>query len=140
MTVHIKESVTVNAPAKNIFKLLWSVKTYPDIFPQISKASEKKKGDKKEAVFETDLLGKISYTLLMEQEPPSLIKWSLIKGDMMKSNEGAWIIKEKNGKTHLTYKMDVELSAWIPDSIAQNLLTKHLPNVMNKIKEKMENK
>ena len=140
MSIKVSESILINAKAKQIFDILWDVKTYKEVFPEIKEVKSKKKGDKKEASFSAELMGTVNYTLLLEQHPPKQITWTLVKGDMMKSNTGAWTFQEKNNKTKLTYAMEVELSIWVPDSIVERLLSKHLPAVMNRLKEKCEKK
>lgn len=80
-----------------------------------------------------NIIKEISYTIDLQQVPNKEVKWSLVKGDMMKLNNGRWTLKDLGGgKTEVTYSLEVELKGFLPglSIVEKTLVSTNLPLTM----------
>lgn len=80
-----------------------------------------------------NIIKEISYTISLKHILNQEVNWSLVKGDMMKLNNGRWTLKDLgNGKTEVTYSLEVELKGFLPGlgMIEKTLVNTNLPLTM----------
>jgi|GEM_PF-423770 len=89
---------------------------------------------------ELSLVGKsVRYELVAEGVPGHSLVWSLVSGDFMRENAGAWLIDAlPNGQTRATFQMAVVLKGWFPGSVVNGLLTKTCPANVQAFKAEAE--
>ena len=89
-------SVTVNVPPEKLFEVITDYEKYPEFLPEVKKAKvEFGAGNVKEVTYTVDLKAKvITYTLKHTARPPDELAWTMVRGEMMKGNDGAWILKD----------------------------------------------
>jgi ribosome-associated toxin RatA of RatAB toxin-antitoxin module len=83
--------------------------------------------------FNLSLIKEISYVLKLAHRPNQEVSWSLVSGDLMKVNNGRWTLKDLgNGKTEVTYFLEVELKGFFPGlgMIEKTLVNTNLPLTM----------
>ena len=84
--------------------------------------------------FTLNLIKKISYTIDLVHTENKSVTWTLDNGDMMKINNGSWSLKDLgDGRTEVTYSIEVELKGFIPGlgMIEKGLVTTNLPITLN---------
>ena len=89
--------------------------------------------DEKSAKVEYSLsvIKTFKYIINTKMEKPTKISWSLDSGDLFKKNDGSWDLKDLgNGKTEVTYTLDVDFKIFAPSSILNALTAKNLPSMM----------
>lgn len=133
--------VEIKAPIKKVFEVLSDFESYPEFLSGSKKVNILKKSAKKMQVeFQMDVIKTISYTLDVELKSPTEITWTLVKGDFMKSNTGAWKLTEKKkGVTEAVYEIEIGFGMLVPKSVASMLVEKNLPGMMKEFKERVEN-
>src|SRR5439155_1456603 len=68
---------------------------YPEFLLEVKKVKvEGGQGSIKEVTYMVDITAKvITYTLKHTAERPTKLSWTMVKGEMMKGNDGAWTLK-----------------------------------------------
>jgi len=95
----------------------------------------------KEVTYMVDIKAKvITYTLKHTAERPSKVSWTMVKGEMMKGNDGAWTLKPgtQAGTTDATYTIDLKLSSLVPGFIEKALAEQSLPGLLANFKARAE--
>jgi len=135
-------SVTVNVPPEKLFDVITDYEKYPEFLPEVKKVKvQGGQGSIKEVTYEVDIKAKvITYTLKHNAERPSKLSWTMIKGEMMKGNDGAWTLKPgaQPGTTDATYTIDLKLSSLVPAFIEKALAEQSLPGLLANFKARAE--
>lgn len=136
----VSESIEIKATPKQCYEVITDYESYPEFLKETKDVSiEKKSGNSATVTYSINVVKKFSYTLKMTGKPGKSLKWSLIKGDIMKKNNGEWILEEiEKGKTLATYNIDVELNLMVPGMISKMLVGKSLPSMLKSFKKRIE--
>jgi hypothetical protein len=62
----------------------------------------------------------------------------MVRGEMMKGNDGAWILKAVPEGTEATYKIDLKLGALVPSMVERMLAEQSLPGLLANFKKRIE--
>lgn len=82
--------------------------------------------------YSINMIKSFKYIINTKQERPTRVSWSLDSGDLFKKNDGDWKLKDLgNGKTEVTYSLDIDFKMFAPSSILSALTDKNLPVMMN---------
>jgi ribosome-associated toxin RatA of RatAB toxin-antitoxin module len=135
-------SVTVNVPPEKMFDVIVDYEKYPEFLPEVKKVKvEAGQGAIKEVTYTVDIKAKvITYTLKHTADRPNKLSWTMIKGEMMKGNDGAWTLKPgaQPGTTEATYTIDLKLSSLVPGFIEKALAEQSLPGLLTNFKNRAE--
>lgn len=133
-------TIEINASKKKVFDVISDFESYPDFLPETKTAViDKHTKTKYTVTFTLDVIKTITYTLEMTVSAPNELSWTLVKGDMMKSNTGRWILEEvKKGLTKATYEIDVDLGLLVPSAVTKTLISRDLPKMLKHFKERVE--
>lgn len=135
-----KVSIDIKAPIKKVYEVITDFENYPKFISGTKSAKILKKNkNKMEVEFKIDVIKTITYSIAIELDPPNGFTWSLIKGEVMKSNSGGWQLKEIDKKnTKAFYEIEVGFGLLIPSSISKLLMDKNLPQMLKEFKERAE--
>jgi len=135
-------SVTINVPPEKLFEVIVDYEKYPEFLPEVKKVHVNAgQGSIKEVTYTVDIKAKvITYTLKHTAEKPAKVAWTMIKGEMMKGNDGAWTLKPgaQPGTTEATYTIDLKLSSLVPGFIEKALAEQSLPGLLANFKARAE--
>lgn len=137
----VSESIDIQASKKKIYDVITDFESYPEFLPETKSAViEKHKGNHYVVTFVVEVVKKISYTLDLHGTPGEELAWTLVKGDVMKSNTGRWILEpgSKKGIVHATYEVDLDLGLLVPSALTRTLVSKDLPKMLARFKERIE--
>lgn len=136
----LSESIEIKATPKHCYEVISDYEKYPEYLSESKNVViNSKNGNSAEVTFTIEVIKKISYTLKMTGIPPKKISWKLIKGDLMKKNEGYWTFEEvKKGITKAIYTLDIELGLFVPGLITKKLIGSNLPAMMKAQKKRIE--
>ena len=133
-------SIAIKAPKERVFEIISNFAKYPKFIPEIEdvKVISKSKTRAK-ARFTVNLMKLISYTLDMKLSSPDRISWTLIEGEFMESNDGAWELTslEKN-LTDASFTIDIGFPFWVPSSLAEGAIKSTMPKMMKHFKMEAE--
>ena len=133
-------SVTVNVPPDKLFDIIADYEKYPEFLPEVKKVKvEGGQGAIKEVTYTVDIKAKvISYTLRHTAKPPHELAWTMVRGEVMKGNDGAWVLKPVPEGTEATYKIDLKLGALVPSMVECKLAEQSLPGLLQNFKKRIE--
>lgn len=81
--------------------------------------------------YSLNMIKSFKYIINIKQERPNRLSWTLDSGDLFKKNDGEWKLKDLgNGKTEVTYSLDLDFKMFAPSSILSALTSKNLPVMM----------
>ena len=135
------KSVIINVPPEKFFEVVTDYDKYGEFLPEVKKVKvEGGQGSIKEVTYTVDIKAKvINYTLKHIAEKPTKMTWTMIKGEMMKGNDGSWTLKPSaNGGTEATYHIDLKLSSLVPGFIEKALAEQSLPALLANFKARAE--
>ena len=135
-----ERSIVISAPPEKVFEVVADYEKYPEFLPEVKKVKvDFGTGNVKEVTYTVDIKAKvITYTLKHTARPPGEIAWTMVKGEMMKGNDGAWILKAVPGGTEATYKIDLKLGALVPSMVERMLAEQSLPGLLQNFKKRIE--
>jgi ribosome-associated toxin RatA of RatAB toxin-antitoxin module len=126
---------------------LWDVITDYANYPEFVEGLEsltitKKDGKDTYADYIVSMMGKkIHYTLKHSENPKKGLKWTMVKGEFFKSNNGAWDIKAKgDDQVEATYTVDVGFPLLVPKAIVNTLTGTQLPAMMKAFEDRAKAK
>lgn len=136
----ITKSIDINASPKDCFAVVSDYERYPEYLKESKEVTIAKKSKAgTDVTFFMEIIKKISYTLRMVEKPPKEISWTLVRGDLMKSNKGSWLFEDLGGgKTRATYTIDIELGLLVPGMISKMLIGSNLPSMLEAVKKRVE--
>jgi coenzyme Q-binding protein COQ10 len=134
------ESIAIKAPKERVFEVVSDFGRYPEFLPEVEdvKVISKTKTRAK-AAFIVNMVKSIHYTLDFKLSPPDEIRWTLIKGDFMESNEGSWIFTglDKN-LTDTAFTIEIGFPFWVPKALAESAINASMPGMLKNIKREAE--
>lgn len=135
-----ERSVVIEAPPEKVFAVITDYEKYPEFLPEVKKVKvESRAGDVKEVTYTVDVKAKlITYTLKHTARPPAELLWTMVRGEMMKGNDGAWVLKPVPAGTEATYKIDLKLGALVPSLVERMLAEQQLPGLLQNFKKRIE--
>lgn len=78
-----------------------------------------------------DMVKKTKYTIELTHRKPNHVSWTLVEGELFKKNEGSWELKDLgNGKTEVTYSLDIDFTGFAPKMVIQKLAASNLPELL----------
>ena len=136
-----QRSIVVNVTPEQFMAVIGDYDKYPEFIADIRKIKVlKREGNVAEVEYEIEVIKKIHYTVRIVTEGLTA-RWSLVKGDLFKKNEGAWQLKaEGDGKTHATYTLEIAFGGFIPvpGAVVSALTEKNLPALLDSFKKRAE--
>jgi coenzyme Q-binding protein COQ10 len=140
-----ERSVVVEVGAERLFRVVTDFARYPEFIPELKSARlVAEQGPHRQVEFELELtlLGfvrRIRYTLEFELKPPHAVEWRFVSGEVMKDNRGTWLFKPLDAdRTEATYRIEVELGAFIPRAVSRFLTEQSLPRLLEQFKTRAE--
>src|SRR5215470_1863103 len=133
-------SIIIDVPMDKLFAVIADYQSYPKFLPEVkSIRTSKRQGSEVDVQYEIEVLKKIRYTLRLREEPPSLISWTFVEGELMRDNRGRWLLEPAGeGKTKATYSIEMKLGPLVPKSIVNVLVDSSLPKMLEAFKKRAE--
>ncbi|MCB9062999.1 MAG: SRPBCC family protein [Halobacteriovoraceae bacterium] len=114
------------------YQTLIDYKSYPDFVDGCDEVIIVEQNDKSAKVqYFLNLIKKFKYTLDLKQSAPNSVTWTFDSGDIFKENNGSWELEDLGeGKTKVTYSLDVKFKVLVPKPIINKLVSSNLPKMM----------
>ena len=107
-------SITINAPKADVMAVIADFDAYPEWSGQIKSVSVDEEGADGRASQVTFTLDagviRDDYTLAYNWKGDDRVDWHLVKSKALKSQDGSYILSERNGETEVTYQLAVDLN------------------------------
>lgn len=133
-------TVMIKAPIEKVWGVITDYEKYPEFLAEQSTVKVKSRnGNVVEAQFGLKLMMEIKYTLRLTETAPTHMSWTMVDGQMMKSNEGSWVLEAVSPtETKATYTIEVALKGLVPKSVSTGLIDSTLPKTMEAFKGRAE--
>jgi ribosome-associated toxin RatA of RatAB toxin-antitoxin module len=87
--------------------------------------------------FHPHILKDFQYTLDLYHDPPGVVAWELVDGNVFKTMDGSWELRKKGrNRTEVTYTLDIQLRAAVPKLSLNQLVKVKLPAMMKAFYER----
>jgi hypothetical protein len=81
----------------------------------------------------------VAYTLRYSYEPPHLVTWDYVDGDV-KSVDGEYVFEDQgDGTTLATYSLDIDPGVWLPGRVKKLLTDQVMKRSVEDLKRRVEN-
>ena len=122
----------VDVDINKLFNVLVDYSKYPEFvdgIKEIKVISQTETASKVE--YSVNIIKSFKYIINIKQERPTRLSWTLDSGDLFKKNDGEWKLRDLgDGKTEVTYSLDLDFKMFAPSSIIGALTSKNLPSMM----------
>jgi len=135
-----QRSIVIDVPADKLYEVIADFGKYAEFLPEVKKTEVKADGAAQLVTYTIDIKAtKIAYTLKHTGTKPAKLHWTLIKGDMMKANDGTWTLKTlPDGRTEAVYEIELKLGALVPSFMEKALAEQGLPALLENFKKRAE--
>lgn len=134
-------SVVVHVKPEQLMQVIGDYEKYPEFLPEVKKITVKRLDEKSaEVTYEIDVIKRLTYTILLETDG-LVAKWTFVRGDLFKKNEGSWVLKpEGAAATHATYNLEIAFGGLlpVPAAITDRLTAQSLPGLLENFKKRAE--
>ncbi len=122
----------VDVDINKLYDVLADYAKYPEFVDGVKEIKVLSKSETAAQVeYSINMIKNFKYIINIKQERPTRISWQLDSGDLFKKNDGEWKLKDLgNGKTEVTYSLDLDFKMFAPSSILSALTSKNLPAMM----------
>jgi ribosome-associated toxin RatA of RatAB toxin-antitoxin module len=143
----VSKEVIVACPPDRLFDVIVDYARYPEFVPGITACRPRGAPGPggHEVEYSLDVgLKKISYVLRHEEHRPRTVRWSLVRGDMMKVSSGSWELSPEGEGTRAVYSVEIQVAKppLIPqavvDRISDELTRVQLPRTLEAFKKRAE--
>lgn len=121
MAEQTSSSITIDAPAADVMAVIADFAAYPqwakgvttaDVVASYDDSDPAARGRAREVFFALDVSPiKDEYTLAYEWDGDRQVTWTLVSGKMLKSLDGAYVLRETGpGTTEVTYRLALDVS------------------------------
>jgi uncharacterized membrane protein len=137
MAESASQTIAIEAPLERCFAVAVDFEQYPDWAKDVKDAtvlSRDELGRATQVEYRTSALGRSThYTLAYDySQAPSVIAWSMVKGDIMRSIDGAYHLAAlPSGGTELRYDLSIELVVPLPGFVKRRAEVR----ILNSIRE-----
>lgn len=123
----------VDVEINKLYETIIDYAKYPDFVDGVSAIKVISQNETSAKVeYSINMIKSFKYIINTKQERPTRVSWTLDSGDLFKKNDGDWRLKDLgNGKTEVTYSLDIDFKMFAPSSILSALTDKNLPVMMN---------
>jgi len=127
------------APPGAVMEVLVDFERYPEFLPEMRAARVLRRDDHSwEVAFTLELIRRVQYTLRLERDGESSLRWSMVEG-IFRSNDGAWRLAPQGADaTVARYEIDLDPGLYLPGSFVQTLVTRLLPEMLGRFKARIE--
>ncbi|MFN3199858.1 MAG: type II toxin-antitoxin system RatA family toxin [Bradymonadia bacterium] len=140
MSGPVRQSIEIDATPEQVYDVIVDFERYPSFVPNQSGARIVKQEENRwEVEFELQIVKRLTYNLKLTGVPGKSLRWQLVRGDMMKKNDGGWTLEElPGGRTKATYDIEVAVKGFVPKAISTKLVATTLPENLKAFKGEIE--
>lgn len=127
-----KKTVVMKVGLDALWAAITDYESYPEFVDGcVGCQVKKRKGNTAVVDYKVNKLKEFSYTLEHKETPKKRVEWKMIEGELFKSNDGSWEIKDR-GKDGLevTYELEVGFPLFVPKAIVNSLVATSLPEML----------
>ena len=136
-----RRSIDVDVPPERFFEVVRDYARYPEFLPDVKSVRVgPRTGDSVEVTYRLDAKVKtIEFTLLHVEKPPLRVDWKLLRGELIRRDEGTWTLERTaQGGTRATYAIELSFAAPLGAALERALAEQGLPGLLLRFKQRAE--
>jgi ribosome-associated toxin RatA of RatAB toxin-antitoxin module len=135
-------SLVIEAKPAVCFDAITDYETFPEWQAAVKEAqvlSRDEDGRGRDVRFRIDAkVREVAYTLRYSYEPPHLITWDYLDGDV-KSVDGEYVFEDQqDGTTLATYALEIDPGVWLPGRVKKMLTDQVMKRSVEDLKRRVE--
>ncbi len=132
----------VDVDINKLYDVIVDYARYPEFVDGVSSTKVLSQNETTAKVeYSVNMIKSFKYVLATTQSRPNKVSWVLESGDLFKKNDGNWTLKDLgNGKTEVTYSLEVDFKMFAPNAILSALTEKNLPVMMQSFFKRAKSK
>lgn len=129
---NVERTEVFDSPIDKVYQVIVDYSKYPEFVAGCDEVEVLENNDTGARVkYFLNLIKKFSYIIKMKHNKPTKVEWELESGDIFKVNSGSWTLKDLgNGKTEVTYKVDLDFKVMAPKMIVNKVVSSNFPAMM----------
>jgi ribosome-associated toxin RatA of RatAB toxin-antitoxin module len=137
----VKKTEIFDVDAESLYQVIIDYESYPEFVDGVSDINVLKESSTGASVeYSLNLIKTFTYVLEMKHEKNKSVSWKLKEGDIFKGNTGSWHLKDLgNGKTEVTYELEVDFKVFAPKMITDKLVANNVPSMLKAYHERAKN-
>ena len=137
-----RKTLDLAAPLAHVWDVIADFPGYRAIVPEFKEAVVEARGEGTARVrFVLALAVRtVTYRLDYVLEPPRRLSWTLAESDLLKANEGEWLLEEAGDRTRVTYVHRTEFPAWIAWAVGAAAYAREMDKTLGKFRDRIEGK
>jgi ribosome-associated toxin RatA of RatAB toxin-antitoxin module len=137
-----EHSLVIEAEPATCFDTITQYETFPEwqaAVKDVEVLSRDREGRGRDVRFDIDAkVRAVSYTLRYSYEPPHLITWDYVEGDV-KSVDGEYVFEDRrDGTTLATYSLAIDAGVWLPGPVKTMLTDQVMKRSVEDLKRRVE--
>ncbi len=134
-------TVEVNVLPAQLMQVISDYERYPQFLPEVKKITvSERTANSALLTYEIEVIKRIHYAVRVTTDA-LVARWSLVRGELFKKNEGAWVLEPlEGGRTKATYSLELAFGGFIPvpRAITDRLAAQSLPALLEHFKARAE--
>ena len=136
------QSIVIDAPASDVMAVIADFPAYPEWVAAAKKVEVLEPGDDGRArqvhfVIDAGVI-KDDYVLEYTWDADRKVSWNLVKGQMMKRQEGSYVLAERDGSTEVTYSITIDVNMPIIGMLKRKAEKVILDTALKELKKRVE--
>jgi ribosome-associated toxin RatA of RatAB toxin-antitoxin module len=136
------QSIVIGAPASDVMAVIADFAAYPEWVAAAKKVKVLESGDDGRArqvhfVIDAGVI-KDDYVLDYTWDGDRRVSWKLVRGQMMKRQEGSYVLEERGGATEVTYAIAIDLNVPIIGMLKRKAEKVILDTALKELKKRVE--
>ncbi len=133
-----RRQIDVNVTPEKLMAVVTDFAAYPRFLPEMEEATIlRRDGDVWVVRFAIRVVRRLEYTLRLEKQNPTTLRWSLVEGSF-KANNGGWDMAAIPAGTRADYHIDLDVGIFVPGSVMKTLVETSLPATLAAFKKEAE--
>ena len=136
------QSIVIDAPASDVMAVIADFPAYPEWVAAAKKVEVVEAGNDGRArqvhfVIDAGVI-KDDYVLDYTWDADRKVSWNLVKGELMKRQEGSYVLDEKNGATEVTYAIAIDITIPMIGMLKRKAERVILDTALKELKKRVE--
>jgi uncharacterized membrane protein len=136
------QSIVIDAPASDVMAVIADFPAYPEWVAAAKQVEVLETGDDGRArqvhfVIDAGVI-KDDYVLDYTWDGDRRVSWNLVKGDLMKRQEGSYVLDEKDGSTEVTYSITIDVNMPLIGMLKRKAERVILDTALKELKKRVE--
>ena len=122
-------------PVERFYQVITDYESYPEFIDKVVEVRIIQDSEDAPLVeYTLSIVKQFTYQLRMSHQEPHRVSWTFHSGDLFDRNDGSWELEDLgDGRTRVTYTLDVDFGWFVPQFIANTVASRDLPQLFESL-------